>query len=176
MHVGKYAIAGAVIGLITTGCGGGGTTSDGQAALQPLPSLDEGTSALAGRALVAPMRGVARIGLIGPNGRVETQGGQRFAVTEFQVMNLEDAPIAGLMVEDLWYDGNDQIVAGDEYRHPGPLGPGEQVAIELRVPLGGDTERNQYQFTHSNGDIMPEQMDEFPTSGDAEPAAAEGAN
>ena len=176
MNVGKYAIAGAIIGLVAAGCGGGDTGTQGQAALEPLPPLDSGTSALAGRNLVAPVRGVARIGLIGPNARVVTQGGQRFAVTAFQVMNFEDSPIAGLQVEDLWYDGNDQIVAGDDYRHPTPLGPGEQIAIELRVPLGGDTERNQYQFTHANGDIMPEQMDEFPTADGAEPAAPEGTN
>ena len=78
-------------------------------------------------------------------------------------MNMADAPIAGLTVEDLWYDSDGNTLSGDTYRHPTPLPPGEAITVTLQVPRVPGIVNNQYQFSHANGEINPVQMDEFPT-------------
>ena len=100
--------------------------------------------------------------MLPPSADNETIDGQAFIVTEIQVMNLADAPIAGLTVEDLWYDNDGNTISGDTYRHPTPLSPGEPITVTLQVPRVDGIVNNQYQFSHANGEIVPVQMDEFP--------------
>jgi hypothetical protein len=129
--------------------------------LEPLPVAS--TIETEGRPrLVAAARGTADLALLTPDANNQTIGGQAFVMTEIQVMNMADAPIAGLTVEDLWYDNDGNTVSGDTYRHPSPLPPGVEVTVTLQVPRVNGMVNNQYQFSHANGEINPITVDEFP--------------
>ena len=103
--------------------------------------------------LAAPVRGVAQLGYTKPvvkNGKI---GGKDFIVTTIQVKNMATGAIAGLKVDEFWYDKAGNPVTGDNYRHPRPLQPGEVITITLETPRNPAMNRNQYNFTHANGEI-----------------------
>ena len=103
--------------------------------------------------LVAPVRGVAQLGYTKPvvkNGKI---GGKDFVITTIQVKNMSTGAIAGLKVDEFWYDKAGNPVTGDNYRHPRPLQPSEVITITLETPRDPRMNRNQYNFTHANGDI-----------------------
>ena len=103
--------------------------------------------------LVAPVRGVAQLGYTRPvvkNGKI---GGKDFVITTIRVKNMATGAIAGLKVDEFWYDKAGNPVTGDNYRHPRPLQPGEVITITLETPRDPRMNRNQYNFTHANGEI-----------------------
>ena len=103
--------------------------------------------------LAAPVRGVAQLGYTKPvvkNGKI---GGKDFIVTTIQVKNMATGAIAGLKVDEFWYDKAGNPVTGDNYRHPRPLQPGEVITITLETPRNPAMNRNQYNFTHAHGEI-----------------------
>jgi hypothetical protein len=103
--------------------------------------------------LVAPVRGVAQLGYTKPVTKNAKIGGRDFIVTTIQVKNMATGAIAGLKVDEFWYDKAGNPVTGDTYRHPRPLQPGEVITITLETPRNATMFRNQYNFTHANGDI-----------------------
>ena len=70
-------------------------------------------------------------------------------------------------------------MTGDRVRFREPILPQEVVAIELRVPRNPAMDRSNYEFTHQNGDIEANLVDELPEpepeeegeDAEAEPAA-----
>ena len=102
---------------------------------------------------VTPVRGEAALGYTKPVVKNGTIGGQEFVITTMQVKNMDVGSIAGLMVDEFWYDAAGNAVTGDNYRHPTPLQPGEVITITLETPVDPRMDRNQYSFTHANGDI-----------------------
>ena len=80
-------------------------------------------------------------------------GGKDFIITTIQVKNMATGAIAGLKVDEFWYDKAGNPVTGDNYRHPRPLQPGEVITITLETPRNPAMNRNQYNFTHANGEI-----------------------
>jgi hypothetical protein len=42
---------------------------------------------------------------------------------------------------------------GDTFRHPKPLQPGEVVTVNFKSPRSPAMQRNQYLFSHANGNI-----------------------
>ena len=152
-------IASSLLCLAAVGC----SNQPGSDAPPPAPLPEASPAAEDGRPrLLAAVRGAADLALLTPDANNQTIDGDAFVVTEIEVMNLADAPIAGLTVEDLWYDGDGNTVSGDTYRHPAPLPPGEPITVMLQVPRVPGMVNNQYQFLHANGEINPIQMDEFP--------------
>ena len=99
--------------------------------------------------LVAPMKGEARVEITKPDTKVTGQQ----VVTTMILKNIEPKPIAGLKVEEHWYDRSGTPVSGTTYRHKMPLQPGEVITIVLRTPRTPQLSRNQYTFGHSNGKI-----------------------
>ena len=111
--------------------------------------VPEGASAQE-RKLIAPLRGEVTLDITKPNTKLV--GG--VVVTEIIVHNPSTTgAIAGLKVEENWYDKARNPVAGDTYRHPRPLKAGEVVVITLRTPKIAAMQSNQYQFSHGNGTI-----------------------
>jgi hypothetical protein len=105
--------------------------------------------------LVAPVRGVAQIGYTKPvvkRGKVE---GKDFVITTMQIKNMASGPIAGLKVDDFWYDKGGNPLPSDSYRHPRPLQPNEVITVTLETPADPRMNRNQWQFSHANGEIKP---------------------
>lgn len=99
--------------------------------------------------LVAPMKGDARVEITKPNTRVVGKD----VVTTFLLKNVEAKPIAGLRVDEHWYNAAGQPVSGNTYRHRMPLQPGEVITVTLKLPRKPDLSRNQMTFAHVNGKI-----------------------
>ena len=124
-----------------------------QAARQGTAPAAQAQGAQAPPRLAAPVRGVAQLGYTKPVVKAAKIGGKDFIVTTIQVKNLETGAIAGLRVEEFWYDRAGNPVTGDDYRHPRPLQPGEVITVTLETPRQGNMNRNQYNFRHANGEI-----------------------
>ena len=121
---------------------------------KPAPEAQASQPAPAARPkLVAPVRGVAQLGYTKPVVKNATIGGKPFVVTTIQVKNMANGAIAGLKVDEFWYDKAGNPVTGDNYRHRTPLQPGEIITITLETPRVPAMARNQYNFTHANGEI-----------------------
>jgi hypothetical protein len=103
------------------------------------------------RKWVAPVKGIAEIGYTAPATKVV--GNE--IVTTMKIKNLSTGSIALLRVDEYWYDQANQPVGGDTYRHRKPLMPGEVIEVTLRNPKNPKYHRNQYQFSHANGQIKP---------------------
>jgi hypothetical protein len=103
--------------------------------------------------LSPPVRGLAQLGYTKPVVKPAKIGGKEFVVTTIQVKNMADGAIAGLRVEEFWYNKAGDAITGDEYRHPKPLQPGEIVTVTLETPRSPGMDRNQYSFKHANGEI-----------------------
>ena len=105
--------------------------------------------------LVAPVRGEAPIEYTKPlvkRGKVE---GRDFVITTMRIKNAATSPIAGLKVDDFWYDRGGNPLPSDSYRHPRPLQPGEVITVTLETPADPRMNRNQWQFSHANGEVKP---------------------
>jgi hypothetical protein len=107
----------------------------------------------AAQKLVAPVRGNAKVEITKPNTKVTAAE----IVTTFLLKNIEAAPIAGLKVEENWYDKAGNPVMGDTFRNPKPLQPGQVVTITFKTPRSPAMQRNQYLFSHANG-IVKQQV------------------
>ena len=99
--------------------------------------------------LVRTVRGLAEIGYEQPTARRDGN----FIVTRFRVKNLAENAIAGLQVDEFWFDSDGNTVTGDSVRFREPVLTGQVVEIELRVPRNTDMDRSNYEFSHQNGEI-----------------------
>lgn len=103
------------------------------------------------RKLISPQRGEATVDITKPDTKVVSGEVQ----TVILLKNTSPAPIAGLIVEENWYDKGGTPVGGDIYRHPRPLMPNDVVRIELKTPRRATMNSNKYEFKHSNGTVKP---------------------
>lgn len=123
------------------------TTGDAPAAAEP---ANPATPPAASPGRVPAIRGLAEVELTKP---VTKRVGNEI-VTTMRVRNTSTtASIAGLKIDEFWYDKAGMPVTGDTFRHRKPLQPGEIVEVTLRTPVNPRMDRNQYQFVHANGDI-----------------------
>src|SRR5262245_9135363 len=131
-------------------------TGSAAAAQAPKPAAAPAQGAPAERPrLLAPVRGVAQIGYTKPVVKRGKVGGKDFVITTMQIKNMAAAPIAGLKVDDFWYDKGGNPLPSDSYRHPCPLQPNEVITVTLETPADPRMNRNQWQFSHANGEIKP---------------------
>lgn len=101
------------------------------------------------RRLVSPVRGEAQIAHLAPD--TKASGGQ--VVTTIQIKNMSSAPIAGFKVEEFWYDKSNNLLPGDSQTIRTPIPPGEIVTVTLTTPRTEQMTRNQYRFSHANGEV-----------------------
>jgi hypothetical protein len=106
-------------------------------------------TAVAAQKLVAPIRGNAKIEITKPSTKIVGKE----IVTTFLLKNIEAAPIAGVKVEENWFDKAGNPVMGDIFRYAKPLQPGEVITVSFKVPRSPNMQRNQYLFTHANGNL-----------------------
>ena len=107
---------------------------------------DEG----APKKLVPPVRGEATIGYLKP----VTKREGNMIVTTIRIKNLSSGAIAGLKVDEFWYDkAGDPVTGSQPFRWRKPLQPGEVIDVVLKVPTNPKMDRNQYKFEHANGTI-----------------------
>jgi hypothetical protein len=100
---------------------------------------------------VAPVKGQAEIGYLKP--AVKVTGNE--VVTTIKLKNISLGAIAGLRIDEFWYDAKGNMLPGDSQRLKKPLLPGEVVTIELRTPKQPNMNSNSYNFSHANGTIKP---------------------
>jgi hypothetical protein len=99
---------------------------------------------------VPPLRGTVELNITRP---VTRRVGKEI-VTTIKVKNPSTTgSIAGLKVDEYWYDKAGDQVGGDTFRYRKPLMPGEVIEITLRTPDTGKLHQNQYNFSHANGQI-----------------------
>ena len=100
--------------------------------------------------LISPVRGEAELGFMKP----VTKREGNMIITTIKVKNLASAPIAGLKVDEFWYDKAGEPVTGAQpFRYRKALMPGEVIDVVLKVPTNPKMDRNQYKFEHANGSI-----------------------
>jgi hypothetical protein len=110
---------------------------------------------------VPPIHGLAEVELTKP---VTKRVGNEI-VTTIRVKNTSTTnSIAGLRVDDYWYDTAGVPVTGNTFRHREPLQPGEIVEVTLRTAVDPKMDRNQYRFVHANGDIRTTVVPDFEAS------------
>ena len=118
---------------------------------------------------VAPIRGIAEVAYLTPD--TEVIDGE--VVTRIRIQNRATGAIAGLKVDEFWYDANGDPLGGDSQRVRQPLLVGEITEIELRIPRSSRMNRNSFQFSHANGEIEATQVDELPDPVEEEAEEAE---
>jgi hypothetical protein len=112
-------------------------------------------AATAPKKLVAPVRGEALIGYTKPVTKQE----KNMIITTIKIKNLSSGAIAGLKVDEFWYDKDGNPVTGSQpFRWRKPLQPGEVIDVVLQVPRNPNMNRNQYKFEHANGTIKTQLM------------------
>lgn len=117
-------------------------------------------SATAQSKFVPPIRGEAEVGYLTPQTKVDNKA--NMVITTITIKNLSvTGSIAGLKVEEYWWDKNSNPVTGSKARHPKPLLPGEVVTLTLQTPKQPNMFRNSYQFSHANGKIKTKAMKAF---------------
>jgi hypothetical protein len=110
--------------------------------------------------VVTPIRGEAEIGYLRPITIEDYKAG--LVRTTIKVKNLSmTGSIAGMKVEEFWFDKAGNPVTGARYRHPKPLQPGEVVELKLETPKDPKMFQNTYQFSHANGKIKTKLMKAF---------------
>ena len=111
---------------------------------------------------MAAIRGLAEIGYLRP----ETKRDGDDIVTTFQIKNLALGAIAGLKIDEFWYDRDGNPIGGASKRLPQPLMPGEEVEMELRTSSNSQIDRSNYVFSHQTGEIKATELAEFRTEGE----------
>jgi hypothetical protein len=108
---------------------------------------------------ISPIRGEAEILVMPPVTKV-VKGSE--VVTTIQVKNASTEPIAGLKVEEFWWDRSGNPTAGgDTKRASKPLMPGEVLTFTLQDVKDASMYRNTYQFSHQYGKIRTKPVKSF---------------
>jgi hypothetical protein len=117
--------------------------------LAAVPAFAQAPAAPARPKFVAPVKGVAEIGHLKPQVKVTPTE----VVTTFKIKNMSNGAIAGLRVDEFWYDKAGNMLPGDSQRVRQPIQPGQVVEVVLRTPKNAKMDRNNYRFSHANGQI-----------------------
>ena len=119
------------------------------------PATAQTAPAAAPPKVISPVRGQAEIGFTQPKARRDGN----MVITTFKVMNLASGPIAGLKVDEFWYDKNRQLVGGaPSFRYRKPLMQNEIIDVELKTPVNPAMSQPQWKFEHANGAIKTTKM------------------
>jgi hypothetical protein len=107
---------------------------------------------------VTPLKGEALVEILAPQAKYEGN----LLVTKFKMKNVSAGPIAGLKVDEYWYNKKGDTVSGAQtFRVPKPLMPGEIIEVVLRSPKHPEMARNIYMFAHANGKVKPTKVAKF---------------
>jgi hypothetical protein len=107
-----------------------------------------GSLALAGVAS-AQVKGNALVSITAPATKVVGKE----VVTTFKLRNDSTQSIAGLRIEEYWYDKAGNPSPGAVRAFNQPVAPGKVVTLELRTPRTPTMEKNNYIFRHANGQV-----------------------
>ncbi len=131
-----------------------------QVAVAAVVILAVAGSAAAQSKFVPPVRGEVEVGVLPPVTKVDDKA--KMVITTIKVKNLSaTGSVAGLKVEEYWYDKDNNPVTGSKARLAKPLLPGEVATLTLETPKDPKMHRNQYLFSHANGKVKTKTMKTF---------------
>ena len=107
--------------------------------------------------MATPVKGTAYVEVI--QGQGKQVGGDM--VTVSKVKNVSNAPIAGLRVDEYWYDQKLVQVTGDTQRVRAPIAPGEIIEITTRSPMKPGLYKSTLMFNHANGKVTAKGVKKF---------------
>jgi hypothetical protein len=113
--------------------------------------------AVAKARMSTPVKGTAWIELI--QGQPKKVGADIVTVTK--VKNVSTGPIAGLRVDEFWYNSKLAQISGTTERVRAPIAPGEIIEITTKSPVKPDLYRSQLSFVHANGKIQAKPVKKF---------------
>ncbi len=82
-------------------------------------------------------------------------------VTVLKLRNMSPAAVSLLKVDEYWYDKKMQVVSGDTQAYRKPFNPGEVIEMTLKSPVKPDLYKNQFAFSHANGDVRVKAVKKF---------------
>jgi hypothetical protein len=107
---------------------------------------------------IPPIRGTADLEVAPAKSVVK----KNLVVTTLEVRNPNQAPIAGLKCDEVWWSKSRSLVpGGGQYRHKKPLQPGERLTITIETQKDAQMDRNDYQFSHAWGQIRIKPVKKF---------------
>ena len=104
-----------------------------------------------------PVKGTAYVEVI--QGAPKKVGGDM--VTVSKVKNVSNGPIAGLRVDEYWYNQKLVQVTGDTQRVRAPIAPGEIVEVTTKSPIKPDLYKSTLMFNHANGKVTAKGVKKF---------------
>ena len=116
-----------------------------------------GQTAVSKARMATPVKGTAFIEVIQGVSKVVGKD----IVTVTKVKNVSNGPIAGLRVDEFWYDHKLASVSGDTERVRAPIAPGEIIEVTTRSPVKPDLYKSQIMFVHANGKINAKGVRKF---------------
>jgi hypothetical protein len=121
------------------------------------PATPQAAPAVSKARMATPVKGTAYIEVIqGQGKKVGTD-----IVTVSKIKNVSNGPIAGLRVDEYWYNQKLVQVTGDTQRVRAPLAPGEVIEVTTRSPAKPDLYKSTLMFTHANGKVTAKGVKKF---------------
>jgi hypothetical protein len=113
--------------------------------------------AVAKARMTTPVKGTAYVEVIqGPPKKVGAD-----MVTVSKVKNVSNGPIAGLRIDEYWYNQKLVQVTGDTQRVRAPVAPGEIIEITTKSPIKPDLYKSTLMFNHANGKVTAKGVKKF---------------
>lgn len=106
--------------------------------------------------MATPVKGTAYIEVISTQSKLV--GSE--VVTLLKIKNVSQAPIAGLRIDQYWYDAKTQA-SGDTQRVRNPIAPGEIVEVTMKAPNKPGLVSNRTMFQHANGKVDAKGVKKF---------------
>jgi|KBSSwiStaDraftv2_1062776.scaffolds.fasta_scaffold669822_2 hypothetical protein len=130
-----------------------------QAQAKPTPATAQAAPppAVAKARMSTPVKGTAYIEVIQGQGKQVKDE----MVTVSKIKNVSNGPIAGLRVDEYWYDQKLVQVTGDTERVRAPIAPGEVIEITTRSPMKPGLYKSTLMFTHANGKVTAKGVKKF---------------
>jgi hypothetical protein len=113
--------------------------------------------AVAKARMSTPVKGTAYVEVI--QGQGKQVGGD--IVTVSKVKNVSNGPIAGLRVDEYWYNQKLVQVTGDTQRVRAPIAPGEIVEVTTKSPMKPGLYKSTLMFNHANGKVTAKGVKKF---------------
>lgn len=126
------------------------------AVLVAAPLFAQGTQPAAKSKFIIPLRGDADLQF---TQKVDIKG--NLVITTIAVKNMSTQPIAGLKVEEFWYDKAGGSTGGDIKRLMKPLMPGEIGTLTLQDEKSATMFNSRFQFSHTYGKCKAKLVKKF---------------
>lgn len=114
-------------------------------------------AAVAKARMSTPVKGTAYVEVI--QGAPKKIGSDM--VTVSKVKNVSNGPIAGLRIDEYWYNQKLVQVTGDTQRVRAPIAPGEVIEVTTRSPIKPDLYKSTLMFNHANGKVTAKGVKKF---------------